>query len=56
VDVRLTIEALRNRKISNHLSVARDGAEASAFVRGEGRFANAPGPDLILRWRPPYAR
>ena len=47
-DVRLTIEALREGKISNHLSIARDGAEAMAFVRREGRFASAPRPDLIL--------
>jgi CheY-like chemotaxis protein len=47
-DVRLTIEALREGKISNRLSVARDGVEALAFVRREGRFATAPRPDLIL--------
>ncbi len=47
-DVRLTIEALRDGKISNQLSRARDGAEALAFVRREGRFASAPRPDLIL--------
>jgi CheY-like chemotaxis protein len=47
-DVRLAIEALREGKISNHLSVARDGAEAMAFVRQQGRFASAQRPDLIL--------
>ena len=47
-DVRLTIEALRDGKISNQLSVARDGFEALAFVRREGRFAAAPRPGLIL--------
>jgi CheY-like chemotaxis protein len=47
-DVRLTIEGLREGKISNHLSVARDGLEALAFVRRQGRFSNAPRPDLIL--------
>ncbi len=47
-DVRLTIEALREGKISNHLSVAGDGAEALAFARRQGRFAAAQPPDLIL--------
>ena len=47
-DVRLTIEALKENKVKNHLSVARDGVEAMAFLRREGEFANAPRPDLIL--------
>ncbi len=47
-DVGLAIEALREGKISNQLSVARDGAEALTFVRRQARFANAPRPDLIL--------
>ncbi|MEX1255025.1 MAG: response regulator [Dehalococcoidia bacterium] len=47
-DVRLTEEALRESKVSNRLSVARDGVEALAFVRREGGFAEAPKPDLIL--------
>jgi CheY-like chemotaxis protein len=47
-DVRLTQEALREGKVKNRLSVARDGAEALAFLRREGAFASAPKPDLIL--------
>jgi CheY-like chemotaxis protein len=47
-DVRLTIEALREGKISSQLNRARNGAEAMAFVRREGHFPNAPRPDLIL--------
>ena|SRR5215470_1162952 len=47
-DVRLTIEALRDSKIHNHLSVARDGVEALAFLHREAGFANAVRPDLIL--------
>ena len=43
-DVRLTQEALREGKVKNHLSVARDGEEALAFLRREGE----PRPDLIL--------
>ncbi|MGD0897570.1 MAG: response regulator [Thermoguttaceae bacterium] len=47
-DVRLTIEALKEAKISNELSVTADGVEAMSFLRQEGRYAGAPRPDLIL--------
>jgi len=47
-DVRLTIEALKDGKIHNHLNVAGDGEEALAFLRREGQYARAPRPDLIL--------
>jgi chemotaxis family two-component system response regulator Rcp1 len=47
-DVRLTREALQEAKVSNHLHVVPDGAEAMAFLRHQGRYADAPHPDLIL--------
>jgi CheY-like chemotaxis protein len=47
-DVRLTIEALREGKVLNRLTVARDGEEAMAALRRQGRFANARRPDIIL--------
>jgi chemotaxis family two-component system response regulator Rcp1 len=47
-DVRLTIEALKEGKLRNRLSVARDGVEALAFLRREGPHATAARPDLIL--------
>ena len=47
-DVRLTIEALKEGKVSNNLSVARDGVEALSFLRREGSHGNAARPDLIL--------
>jgi two-component system, chemotaxis family, response regulator Rcp1 len=47
-DVRLTIEALKEGKVRNRLSVARDGVEALAFLRREGPHATAARPDLIL--------
>jgi CheY-like chemotaxis protein len=47
-DVRLTIEALKDGKIRNHLSVASDGEEALGFLRRQGQYAKAPRPDLIL--------
>lgn len=47
-DVRLTIEALKEGKVSNKINVAADGIEALAFLRREGKYENAPKPDLIL--------
>jgi chemotaxis family two-component system response regulator Rcp1 len=47
-DVRLMREAFREGKIANRLSVVRDGVEAIAFLRREGKFRSVPRPDLIL--------
>lgn len=47
-DVRLTIEALREGKVRNNLSVTRDGVEAMEFLRRQGAYAQAPRPDLVL--------
>jgi chemotaxis family two-component system response regulator Rcp1 len=47
-DVRLTMEAMKEAKMVNNLSVASDGVEALAFLRREGKFENAARPDIIL--------
>jgi two-component system, chemotaxis family, response regulator Rcp1 len=47
-DVRLTQEAFRDANGAIHLHVANDGVEAMAFLKHEGRFCDAPRPDLIL--------
>ncbi len=47
-DVRLTLEALKDGKLNNRLSVVEDGVEALAFLRREGKYADASRPDLIL--------
>jgi chemotaxis family two-component system response regulator Rcp1 len=47
-DVRLTQEALKESKVTNNLSVAEDGVEALAFLQREGKYADAPRPDLLL--------
>lgn len=47
-DVRLTIEALKEGRFANLINVAVDGFEALAFLRREGKYANARKPDLIL--------
>ena len=47
-DIVLTQEILRDAKVANHLSVARDGEEAMRCARREGTHADHPRPDLIL--------
>ncbi len=47
-DVELTREALEEARVRNRLHVVSDGEEALAFLRREGRHADAPRPDLVL--------
>lgn len=47
-DVRLTKEVLKDGRILNNLSVVGDGVEAMAFLRHQGKYKDAPRPDLIL--------
>jgi CheY-like chemotaxis protein len=47
-DARLTEEALKESKVYNNLYHVRDGVEAMEFLRKEGRFGDAPTPDIIL--------
>jgi CheY-like chemotaxis protein len=47
-DVRLTREALQEAKVINTLHVVKDGVEALAFLRRQGRHAGSPRPHLIL--------
>jgi CheY-like chemotaxis protein len=47
-DVRLTREALKEGTVLNNLNVASDGVEAMAFLRHQGRYAEALRPQLIL--------
>jgi chemotaxis family two-component system response regulator Rcp1 len=47
-DVRLTVEALKEGKVRNNLSVAGDGVEALQFLRRQGSHGQSPRPDLIL--------
>jgi two-component system, chemotaxis family, response regulator Rcp1 len=46
-DVRLIEEALKDR-VRNKLHVVSDGVAAMAFLRREGKYSEAPRPDLIL--------
>jgi two-component system, chemotaxis family, response regulator Rcp1 len=47
-DVRLTIEALKEAKVRNKLTVVDDGVKALAYLNKKGEYANAIRPDLIL--------
>jgi CheY-like chemotaxis protein len=47
-DVELVREALAEGGIAHSLSVAGDGVEALAYLRGEGKYAGALLPDFVL--------
>lgn len=47
-DVLMTREAMAHSGLLNRLEVVNDGVEAMAFLLGQGRYWNAPRPDLIL--------
>lgn len=47
-DVILTQESLKMAKLLVNLHHVEDGVECLAFLRKEGRHADAPTPDLIL--------
>ncbi|NKY24924.1 MULTISPECIES: response regulator [Nocardia] len=47
-DELMTREAFEDNKIGNTLHVARDGEEALEFLYRQGRYPDAPRPDLIL--------
>ena len=47
-DVRLTQEALKNKKVLTTMDTVPDGVEAMAYLRKEGAYADMLWPDLIL--------
>lgn len=47
-DVVLTLEALKEAKLKNKISVVRDGEQAMQFLYKEGRFTFEDVPQLIL--------
>ena len=47
-DVRLTLEALKEGKLPNHVRVAQDGVEALKCLHREDPYGSTPSPDLIL--------
>ena len=47
-DAALTMRALKRSKLHNRVHLVETGADALAFLRREGCFADVPQPDLIL--------
>src|SRR5271166_5283517 len=47
-DAALTMDALRDGRVHNRVTVLEDGVEAMAYLRREGRYSQALRPDLIL--------
>ena len=47
-DTDLTLEALKDFKVRNHVSVVEDGVLAMQFLHRQGPYAQAPRPDLIM--------
>lgn len=47
-DILLTIDAFEEGRISNKISVVRDGNEAIDFLKQSGKYVNRELPDLIL--------
>jgi chemotaxis family two-component system response regulator Rcp1 len=47
-DQRLTLEALKNGSSSVVLNIVQDGVEAMAYLRQEGKYADAVRPTLII--------
>jgi len=47
-DVRLAHEAIQDSKVRANLHVVGDGVEAMAFLRRQGKYADAMRPDLIM--------
>ena len=47
-DARLTLEAFKEAKVINHLTVVNDGVKALSYLRREEPYTDAVAPDLIL--------
>lgn len=47
-DIRLIQEAFKESGIEGNLRVTRDGEQALAFLRHEGKYQDSPRPDFIL--------
>ena len=47
-DIELTVEALKDARVENFLSVVKDGEEALSYLRCQGKYPRAVRPDPIL--------
>lgn len=48
MDVFWTSTALRDARVPNRISVVSDGESALAFLRREGKYAEAPTPNIVF--------
>lgn len=47
-DIVLIKKAFSDARLANKINVCRDGQEGHEFLKKEGKFSDAPTPDLIL--------
>jgi chemotaxis family two-component system response regulator Rcp1 len=47
-DIILTMEALKEGRVKNKISIARDGEQAIMFLNKQGAYAGSERPDMIL--------
>ena len=47
-DTDLTVDALREGRVRNRITVVDNGVDAMAYLRREGKYQAAPRPDLVL--------
>ncbi len=47
-DTDLTLEALKDFKVRNHVNVVEDGVHAMQYLRRQGPYEEVPRPDLIM--------
>jgi two-component system, chemotaxis family, response regulator Rcp1 len=47
-DIRLTMEALKDGKVLNNMTVVGDGVEALTYLKKENQYASAITPDIIF--------
>lgn len=47
-DSRLTLEAFKEGRVLNNITVMKDGVDALTYLRRQGQYANSVLPDLIL--------
>jgi CheY-like chemotaxis protein len=47
-DANLTVDALKDGKLRNNVTVVEDGVEAMSYLRRDGKNSRAARPDLVL--------
>ena len=47
-DIRLTVEALKDSKVANRVNYVFSGEDAMAYLRKQGKYADAVRPDIVL--------